>query len=321
MGEIGPVLYSASNKLKNLLSSPIKGYGRALMSVIGHLFGAHEFDELNEMYKYALKVSVITTVVVMVGFIILRDYAFSFFSITGMQTEIFWIAILGTVIMISIPFSIISSKMLDGFGKSMYSLLFTCIKIGLETSLIYVLNIVLSDGSCVLIGITVTEIIFAIVYYLFLRYLFKDFDREYENKDVVKTFKFDDESLKEDEKSSNGSVKEGVLKRILLNRSLQRILLNIALISLAIAVIWIVPWPIPFNNFPIFLGGIIFLGIFTVSIYLISRLHRPRISLLGFFISTAILFTFMHSYGVDSILWFIIAEIFIVLIILILKLR
>ncbi|WP_323737577.1 MATE family efflux transporter (plasmid) [Methanosphaera sp. ISO3-F5] len=189
MGEIGPVLYSASNKLKNLLSSPIKGYGRALMSVIGHLFGAHEFDELNEMYKYALKVSVITTVVVMVGFIILRDYAFSFFSITGMQTEIFWIAILGTVIMISIPFSIISSKMLDGFGKSMYSLLFTCIKIGLETSLIYVLNIVLSDGSCVLIGITVTEIIFAIVYYLFLRYLFKDFDREYENKDVVKTFK------------------------------------------------------------------------------------------------------------------------------------
>jgi len=143
MGEIGPVLYSASNKLKTLLSSPIKGYGRALMSVVGHLFGAHKFDELNEMYKYALKVSLITTVAVMIGFIILRDYAFSFFSITGMQTEIFWIAILGTVIMLSIPFSIISSKMLDGFGKSMYSLLFTCIKIGLETALIFVLNIML----------------------------------------------------------------------------------------------------------------------------------------------------------------------------------
>jgi Na+-driven multidrug efflux pump len=66
MGEIGPVLYSASNKLKTLLSSPIKGYGRALMSVVGHLFGAHKFDELNEMYKYALKVSLITTVAVRV---------------------------------------------------------------------------------------------------------------------------------------------------------------------------------------------------------------------------------------------------------------
>ena len=313
MGEIGPVLYSASNKLKTLLSSPIKGYGRALMSVIGHLFGAHEFDELNGMYKYALKVSLITIVAVMIGFIILRDYAFSFFSITGMQTEIFWIAILGTVIMLSIPFSIISSKMLDGFGKSMYSLLFTCIKIGLETALIFVLNIMLANANCVLIGITVTEIIFAIVYYVFLRYLFKNFDRKYENKDVVKTFKFENESLKEDEKNNKDSAKE--------NKVMKKILLNVALIAMAIAVIWIVLSPISVNNYSIFLGGIICLAICTVSIYLITRLNRPTISLLGFFISTAILFTFMHSYGNESILWFIIAEIFIVLITIILKLK
>ena len=313
MSEIGHVLYSASNKIKTLLSSPIKGYGRALMSVVGHLFGAHKFDELNEMYKYALKVSLITTVGVMIGFIILRDYAFSFFSITGMQTEIFWIAILGTVIMLSIPFSIISSKMLDGFGKSMYSLLFTCIKIGLETALIYVLNIVLSNASCVLIGITVSEIIFAIVYYVFLRYLFNNFDRKYENKDVVKTFKVDNESPKEDEKINKDGAKE--------NRVMKKILLNVALIAMTIAVIWIVLSPISVNNYPIFLGGIICLAICTVSIYLITRLKRPTISLLGFFISTAILFTFMHNYGNESILWFIIAEIFIVLITIILKLR
>jgi len=313
MGEIGPVLYSASNKLKTLLSSPIKGYGRALMSVVGHLFGAHKFDELNEMYKYALKVSLITTVAVMIGFIILRDYAFSFFSITGMQTEIFWIAILGTVIMLSIPFSIISSKMLDGFGKSMYSLLFTCIKIGLETALIFVLNIMLANANCVLIGITVSEIIFAIVYYVFLRYLFNNFDRKYENKDVVKTFKVDNESLKEDEKNNKDSAKE--------NKVMKKILLNVALIAMTIAVIWIVLSPISVNNYPIFLGGIICLAICTVSIYLITRLKRPTISLLGFFISTAILFIFMHSYGNESILWFIIVEIFIVLITIILKLK
>ena len=313
MGEIGPVLYSASIKLKTLLSSPIKGYGRALMSVVGHLFGAHKFDELNEMYKYALKVSLTTTVAVMIGFIILRDYAFSFFSITGMQTEIFWIAILGTVIMLSIPFSIISSKMLDGFGKSMYSLLFTCIKIGLETALILVLNIMLANANCVLIGITVTEIIFAIVNYLFLRYLFNNFDKKYENKDVVKTFKVDNESLKENEKNNKDNAKE--------NRVMKKILLNVALIAMTIAVIWIVLSLISVNNYPIFLGGIICLAICTVSIYLITRLNRPTISLLGFFISTAILFTFMHIYGNESILWFIIAEIFIVLITIILKIR
>lgn len=171
----------------------------------------------------------------------------------------------------------------------------------------------LSNASCVLIGITVTEIIFAIVYYVFLRYLFKNFDRKYENKDVVKTFKFENESLKEDEKINKDSAKE--------NKVMKKILLNVALIAMAIAVIWIVLSPISVNNYSIFLGGIICLAICTVSIYLITRLNRPTISLLGFFISTAILFTFMHSYGNESILWFIIAEIFIVLITIILKLK
>ena len=315
MGDIGPVLYSASNKLKTLLSAPIKGYGRALMSVTGHLFGAHEFDELNEMYKYALKVSFMTTVVVMIAFIFLREFAFSFFSITGMKTEIFWIAILGTVILLSIPFSIISSKMLDGFGKSMYSLLFTVIKILLETALIYVLNILLANGSCVLIGITTTEIIFAIVYYVFLRYLFKNFDKKYENKEVVKTFKSEKEteSLKETAK-----IKEGGVEKY---KTLKKILLNLALIVMTIGVIYIVLSPISFNNYPIFLTGIASLVVCTISIYLITKLNKPIISLLGFMIATAVLFIFMHCYGNESILWFVIAEILIVLIIILLNLR
>jgi len=315
MGDIGPVLYSASNKLKTLLSAPIKGYGRALMSVTGHLFGAHEFDELNEMYKYALKVSFMTTVVVMIAFIFLREFAFSFFSITGMKTEIFWIAILGTVILLSIPFSIISSKMLDGFGKSMYSLLFTVIKILLETALIYVLNILLANGSCVLIGITTTEIIFAIVYYVFLRYLFKNFDKKYENKEVVKTFKSEKEteSLKETAK-----IKEGGVEKY---KTLKKILLNLALIVMTIGVIYIVLSPISFNNHPIFLTGIASLVVCTISIYLITKLNKPILSLLGFMIATAVLFIFMHSYGNESILWFVIAEILIVLIIILLNLK
>ncbi|WP_296891392.1 hypothetical protein [uncultured Methanobrevibacter sp.] len=77
--------------------------------------------------------------------------------------------------------------------------------------------------------------------------------------------------------------------------------------------------PISVNNYPIFIGGIICLAICTVSIYLITRLNRPIISLFGFIVSAAILFTFMHSYGNESILWFILAEIFIVFIIIILK--
>jgi Na+-driven multidrug efflux pump len=194
-----------------LLIAPVKGYGRGLMSVTGHLFGAHKFDDLYTMFKYVLNISLTTTLAVMIVFIFLRNYAFSLFSITGMESEVFHIAIGGTIIMMAIPFSMISSKMLDGFGKSMYSLMFTFLKIMFEMVLIYELSIVMSSGMCVLIGITVSEIIFAIVYYLFLRHMFMNFDEVYEDKATVRNFNNGDEdnekSLLEEIKQINGKSK------------------------------------------------------------------------------------------------------------------
>ena len=310
-GDIGPILYSVSNKFEALLISPVRGYGRALMSVTGHLFGAREFSKLNEMFKYTLKVSVITSAVVMIIFIILREYAFSFFSITGMETAIFWITVAGTIIMISLPFSRISSKMLDGFGKSMYSLLFTFLKIVSEVCLIYVLFKTLSNEGCVLIGITVTDIVIAIVYYVFLRYLFKNFDKKYENKATVKTFNSNDES-----KSLNDDTKWSILKK---NSIQTKILMIIALIAMIIIVIEILLTPIEYNDYYTFLCAIASLAICTGSIYLIRKLNRPKIALLGFIILAVMLFTFMGSYGNLSILLFIITQIFIIYIIIILR--
>ena len=188
MGDIGPILYSVSLKLRTLLIAPVRGYGRGLMSVTGHLFGAEKFDELEEMFKYVLKIAIYTTLVVMIAFIFLREYAFGLFSITGMENEIFWIAIGGTVIMVLTPISTISAKMLDGFGKSMYSLMFTIIKVIFEVALIVLLANAISNGACVLIGILFSEILSSIIYYLFMRYLFNNFDEEYKLKYTVKTF-------------------------------------------------------------------------------------------------------------------------------------
>ena len=73
----------------------------------------------------------------------------------------------------------------------MYSLVFTAIKISIQLGLIILLYNLLSHGICVLIGITLSEVIFAFVYYFFLKYLFMNFDKKYKNKDVVKTFNMD----------------------------------------------------------------------------------------------------------------------------------
>ncbi len=188
MGDIGPILYSVTNKLRSLLIAPVRGYGRGLMSVTGHLFGAEHFEELEMMYKYVLKIAIVTTAIVMIVFIFIRDFAFGIFSITGMENEIFWIATGGSIVMVVTAVSMISAKMLDGFGKSIYTLIITVAKIIFEVIVILQLSKFIQDGSCVLIGLLLSEIISAIIYYLFLRHLFNNFDEEYKLKYTVRTF-------------------------------------------------------------------------------------------------------------------------------------
>jgi hypothetical protein len=261
------------------------------------------------MFKYVLNISLTTTLAVMIVFIFLRNYAFSLFSITGMESEVFHIAIGGTIIMMAIPFSMISSKMLDGFGKSMYSLMFTFLKIMFEMVLIYELSIVMSSGMCVLIGITVSEIIFAIVYYLFLRHMFMNFDEVYEDKATIRNFNNGDEdnekSLLEEIKQINGKSKAALV---------------IAMISMICVVLVIFSIPIRLHNYPVLLSGLAVLVIGGASIYYMVRLKNPKVSFVGFVSSSIIIFVFMGEYGYIPALLFIVTGILLLNIYGILKL-
>ena len=275
MGSIGPVLYSVSNKLKTLLISPVRGYGRGLMSVTGHLFGAQKFDEISAMFKYVLKVSLITMIPVMIIFSYFAQQLFSLFSINGFNTEIFWISICGIVIMVSISFSMISSKMLDGFGKSMYSLLFTVLKIVFEIALIYMMDSVLHNASSVLIAIMVSEAIVAAVYYVFLRHLFKNFKKEYKNKATVKTFKKDEKSI--------GS------EKLLNNKPQKKMHLIIALVLAIIFLVLVMFMAFRTGSLIGRLTRVVAVAVFLSGTYLMGRLNRPIFSVLGFVILSFIL--------------------------------
>ena len=185
IGVNGIIIYSVSNQLKDMVMSPIKGFSKGIMSVTGHLFGAKKFDDLEEIYAYVLKISILTVALIMIAFFIFRNEIFAVFSINQMDMIIFWISIFGLLIALSLPFSMITSKMFDGFGKSTYSLLFTLLKIVFQIVSIYLLNLFLSDGSSVLFGITLSEIVFAAVYYFSLKYFFKKFKRIYKDKETV----------------------------------------------------------------------------------------------------------------------------------------
>lgn len=81
-----------------------------------------------------------------------------------------------------LPFSFVSSKMLDGFGKSVYSLICTIIKISLEIGFICLFyNCLLTRRWEVLDGLIVAEIIISIIYYFVLEKIISNLEVKIDN--------------------------------------------------------------------------------------------------------------------------------------------
>ena len=172
LGQIGVLLYSTASRIESILISPQKAFGRGLISVCGHLYGAHRIDELEDLYHYVLKKAILIALISTVIFFFIRDYGFALFSVTGAPESVFYIALAAIVI---IPFnevSVMSGKMLDGMGKSYYELSFTIGIIIYEIGIVTLLAPIFKHGVCVLLGILIGEVTFAIVYYILLKHLF-----------------------------------------------------------------------------------------------------------------------------------------------------
>lgn len=185
IGEIGVIIYATSCKLQSLLVTPVRAYGKALLSVSGHLFGSKKIDEIKDMYYYALKIAIASEILILIPFVFFRDYIFYAFQIFGMNEAVTYIVLLGSVIVLSITVIMISSKILDGFGKSYYSLALDIANLITTAVLIWLLNNVFLNGSSVLIGILIADLIFAGSFNILLNYMFKKMKRQKEEEKLV----------------------------------------------------------------------------------------------------------------------------------------
>lgn len=175
LGKNGILLYSTSSKIRDVLLAPIKGLGKGVMILSGHLFGAKKINELKNIYSYVLKISVSTALIVGITFLFIRDFVYNSFNITNMELSVLVICIFGIFIFLSISVSYISSKMIDGFGKSYYSLILITLKIVLLI-LITSQRQYFPKGASVLVAILICELMVSIIYYLLLKFLFKRFE-------------------------------------------------------------------------------------------------------------------------------------------------
>ena len=181
LGQIGILLYSTASRIESLIISPQKACGRGLVSVCGHLYGAHKIDELKDLYHYVLKIVILISIVSTVVFFFIREYGFSLFSVTGVPESIFYIALAGIVIIPFNEISVISEKMLDGMGKSYHELILTVGIIIYEIGIVTLLAPIFKQGICVLLGILIGEVTFGIAYYVLLKHILNK-----SKKDIVK---------------------------------------------------------------------------------------------------------------------------------------
>ena len=173
LGQIGILLYSTASRIESIIISPQKAFGRSLISISGHLFGAGRIDELKDLYNYVLKKAIIIALISTIIFFFIREYGFALFSVTGASTSIFYIALAAIAIIPFNEISVMSGKVLDGMGKSYHTLFLTIGIILYEIIIVTLLSPIFKQGVCVLLGILIGEITFAIIYYILLKYIFK----------------------------------------------------------------------------------------------------------------------------------------------------
>ena len=152
---------------------------------MGRLY-AGRIDDLKDLYNHVVKKAIIIALISTIIFFFIRDYGFALFSVTNASTSIFYIALAAIVIIPFNEISVMSGKVLDGMGKSYHTLFLTIGIILYEIIIVTLLSPIFKQGVCVLLGILIGEITFAIIYYILLKYIFKT-NGENKIKDIIKT--------------------------------------------------------------------------------------------------------------------------------------
>lgn len=175
IGLIGPasiVIYIIYDNLREIITSSSRGCARSLLTIIGHLKGNEDFENIKSVMKYVFKFTYKLNIIVILIYIILYSiivYLFKFNASTVFLNSIsFGVGTLNILLIINsmlLPICYLCSHILNGLKKSIYSLLNTVIKL----SLMFLFSFILSYYTDlrlwgVFIGILLAEIIAIISY-------------------------------------------------------------------------------------------------------------------------------------------------------------
>ena len=108
-----------------------------------------------------------------------HDYLFTFLNTSLIDiNKAHDICFMIIIIYLLIPITFVSSKIFDGLGRSIYSLLGSLIKIGLTIAFIAIFAFITNYyGWSVPFGILLGELMIVFYYLLFIRHIFKKIEK------------------------------------------------------------------------------------------------------------------------------------------------
>lgn len=173
-------LYTLCMAINDLIQSPTRGGARGLLTVTGHLYGANEIYKIKKLCNSGLKIGIILSIISSVIFFCFQGLIFGYMdSEIYDMTQPMLICLIMIILNLLVPTVFIFSKIFDGLGRSIYSLI---------GSLIYVISCVILIsifvfienyyGWSVPLGIVVAEIITVFYYIIIMKMVLNKLDEK-----------------------------------------------------------------------------------------------------------------------------------------------
>lgn len=185
VGPIGIAIYVLFQNLTELITSPTRGGARGLLTIVGHLLGAKDIDKIRSLFKYSFKFEYKMNIMSIVLFVAIFIIIFFFFeSVLNYiapnltSNHILNIIIFLVLVCVIMPIVYICSHILNGLGKSIYSLVNTIIVIVLMIAFSYLLSIYTNFAEfSVLISIVCAETIISFIYLFVTQKVIRDVEK------------------------------------------------------------------------------------------------------------------------------------------------
>ena len=172
-GPIAISIYSLANQIKDLILSPSRGAARGTLSITAHLLGADKTKDFKSFYYYGIKISIVLSIISSIILVLFNSQIISYLSSIGSFVNTWYIVALVVICLVT-PISLVSGKVLDGLGLSIYSFIGSFIRVFLIIALIYYIESTFNlYGLGVILSIALAEIIMAILYIVLLNVIFK----------------------------------------------------------------------------------------------------------------------------------------------------